>query len=441
MSVSTSVGPRTDAPVPFAIAGPAELRLGPERIGATSFTVTNLTGRPIRVRLQPRAAAPGNEAWYQVTGEREVPMAVGATLSVEVMARVPGDAPEGTSTLSLRAVDEADPERLTDGPAVAVTVPPPPPPPKKLPLVPILAAVLVLVLLGGGAFWFFAMCKQPPLNPAAPTIPDTAMVGVELKADVGRWERKPELTYQWFRCTGSTCEPIDDATADSYVPTVPDATLDLQLQVTGTNEDGALTASSNRSRVAQAPPRNTTLPALSGTPETGRTLTLDVGTWDDAVTIEQQWMSCPMDDASACTPIAGATGTTLLVGETLTAQMVRADVTATNPGGTMMLSSNTLGPIGVAKVPVPLVLGLQLGDGQTLIDALGLTANVIGQNSWCSVVLTQSIQAGTLVERGTAVTLTVAYQQFCLFLPDLGAINDRYLPFEITIPLQQGEGP
>ncbi len=43
-------------------------------------------------------------------------MAVGATLTVEVRAQVPVDAPAGSTTLKLRAVDEAEPERLTDGP-------------------------------------------------------------------------------------------------------------------------------------------------------------------------------------------------------------------------------------------------------------------------------------------------------------------------------------
>jgi hypothetical protein len=37
----------------FAVTAPSELTLAADRTGSTSFTVTNLTGRPVKVRLIP----------------------------------------------------------------------------------------------------------------------------------------------------------------------------------------------------------------------------------------------------------------------------------------------------------------------------------------------------------------------------------------------------
>lgn len=66
--------------------------------------------------MEPKAAPPAQDAWFRPVGDSEILMAVGAMLTVEVRAQVPVDAPAGSTTLKLRAVDEAEPERLTDGP-------------------------------------------------------------------------------------------------------------------------------------------------------------------------------------------------------------------------------------------------------------------------------------------------------------------------------------
>lgn len=46
--------------------------------------------------MEPKAAPPAQDAWFRPVGDSEILMAVGATLTVEVRAQVPVDAPAGT---------------------------------------------------------------------------------------------------------------------------------------------------------------------------------------------------------------------------------------------------------------------------------------------------------------------------------------------------------
>ena len=61
------------AAAPFAVAAPPELMLdGATRAGAARFTVTNLTGRPVRARMIPRGQDGAADGWLAVV--RVVPM-------------------------------------------------------------------------------------------------------------------------------------------------------------------------------------------------------------------------------------------------------------------------------------------------------------------------------------------------------------------------------
>ncbi|MGC5171748.1 hypothetical protein ACLQ2Q_13970, partial [Microbacterium sp. DT81.1] len=54
MSGTEGFGPRGPAAAegpPFAVAGPASVSLDAGRSGAGSFTVSNVTGRPVRARV------------------------------------------------------------------------------------------------------------------------------------------------------------------------------------------------------------------------------------------------------------------------------------------------------------------------------------------------------------------------------------------------------
>jgi hypothetical protein len=114
------------APAPFTVTAPPELMLGPTRAGTTTFTVTNLTGRPVRARMIPRGQNGAADAWMAVNGETEVPMGVATTVTVNVSVTVPETAPGGTYTLLLDVVPEDDTETVI-GQSVSFTAPPPTP--------------------------------------------------------------------------------------------------------------------------------------------------------------------------------------------------------------------------------------------------------------------------------------------------------------------------
>lgn len=114
------------APAPFSITAPPEVKLSAERVGTTTFTVTNLTGRPLRARMIPRGQAGAEDSWMSVVGDPEVPMGIAATVTVDVKITVPPSAPGGQHLLVLQVVPEDDTESVT-GQAVGFTAPPPQP--------------------------------------------------------------------------------------------------------------------------------------------------------------------------------------------------------------------------------------------------------------------------------------------------------------------------
>lgn len=118
---------RGPAPAPFSITAPPEVTLGADRVGTTTFTVTNLAGRPLRARMIPRGRGGAEDSWMSVVGDAEVPMGIAATVTVDVRIAVPPAAPGGQHLLVLEVVPEDDTETVT-GQAVAFTAPPPKPP-------------------------------------------------------------------------------------------------------------------------------------------------------------------------------------------------------------------------------------------------------------------------------------------------------------------------
>jgi hypothetical protein len=105
---------------PFAVTAPPSLTLAPDRTGTTTFTVTNLTGRPVKARLIPKGANGAENSWVSVVGPTEVPMGVAATITVDLRVVVPEAAPGGKHLLGLEVVAEDDTETVT-GQSVAFT--------------------------------------------------------------------------------------------------------------------------------------------------------------------------------------------------------------------------------------------------------------------------------------------------------------------------------
>jgi predicted secreted protein len=96
-------------------------------------------------------------------------------------------------------------------------------------------------------------------------------------------------------------------------------------------------------------PYNTVLPAVTGTPTNGQTLTRTLGTWagDATITYATQWQQSPTADPNdpRWTDISGATGATRVLGAGQVGAYVRARVTATNSVGSTVAFSNIVGPV------------------------------------------------------------------------------------------------
>lgn len=87
------------------------------------------------------------------------------------------------------------------------------------------------------------------------------------------------------------------------------------------------------SAAAAAPPANTALPTISGTAETGRTLTASAGSWTESPTsYAYQWERCDSTGAN-CANVSGATSSSYLLGSADAGCTMRVAVTATNSAG------------------------------------------------------------------------------------------------------------
>jgi len=96
-------------------------------------------------------------------------------------------------------------------------------------------------------------------------------------------------------------------------------------------------------------PYNTVLPAITGTPTVGQTLTTTNGTWagNATITFARQWQRGNVADHGnpSWTNIASATNLTYVLQSADSAKRIRCIVTATNSEGSTVALSNIVGPI------------------------------------------------------------------------------------------------
>jgi hypothetical protein len=95
-----------------------------------------------------------------------------------------------------------------------------------------------------------------PVNTVAPRISGSAVQGRTLSASAGSWAGypTPAMSSQWMRCnrSGGLCSAISGATGMTYVPTAPDVSHTLQVDIHGTNTVGSALARSALTAVVQA---------------------------------------------------------------------------------------------------------------------------------------------------------------------------------------------
>jgi hypothetical protein len=97
--------------------------------------------------------------------------------------------------------------------------------------------------------------------------------------------------------------------------------------VTASNNGGSDTATS-AAKLIKTPPKNTVAPTITGTPQVGRTLTCNKGTWTGSapITYKYQWLRNG-------SPIAGATAASYVAKAADKSKFLSCKVTAKNVAG------------------------------------------------------------------------------------------------------------
>jgi hypothetical protein len=119
------------------------------------------------------------------------------------------------------------------------------------------------------------------------------------------------------------------------------------FQVTGANAAASVpAASAQTAAVAGAPPRDASLPSITGTANAGYTLTGHTGTWKGSPTIAfaYQWLRSGM-------PIVGATNPTYTLVDGDAGNPISLQVTASNGYGTPQTATSQAPAIGVGIAP------------------------------------------------------------------------------------------
>lgn len=207
----------------------------------------------------------------------------------------------------------------------------------------------ILVSAGAGAVSeVFA-----PENVAPPSIIGTAKVGETLTGDDGEWSGTPAptLTRQWKRDGGA----ISGATGATYDLVEGDVGAEITITVTATNSAGAASETSapvGPVEAALSAPVNTSVPAVTGDPQVGETLSATNGVWtgNPAPSYTLQWERSANGEGG-WEEIAGATSATYELVEGDEQMFVRCVVTAENSEGSDSAESNVVGPVTAEVAP------------------------------------------------------------------------------------------
>jgi hypothetical protein len=219
-----------------------------------------------------------------------------------------------------------------------------------------------LLLPSGGS----ARTQAPPQNTGEPRVFGNSIEGARLTAGNGSWSGTSPFTfhYRWLRCdtagggvNGVNCTGVSAATSKTYVVRHADVGHRMRVRVTARNSEGSATATSNAADVVLSastagPPRNTTPPAVAGTPQVGNTLTASDGSWVGAqpFTFTYQWRRCDSTGGS-CADIAGGTAKAYAVNSADEGKTLRVRATARNARGSSSSTSVPTGVVGKADLP------------------------------------------------------------------------------------------
>ena len=197
----------------------------------------------------------------------------------------------------------------------------------------------------------------PATNSAAPAVSGTPQQGRTLVVSSGTWTPASTLSEQWEDCNGSGtgCAAIAGATGHSY--TLQAGDVGHTVVVAETADDGnpskPVADSQPTAVVTAAPaPLSTSRPAISGTPQEGRTLTESHGGWSGLFTgmYSYQWEDCT-GAGTGCTAIAGASAQTYTLRAADLGHAIAVVETASNGANRASARSSPTSPVTAATPP------------------------------------------------------------------------------------------
>ncbi|MHB8491638.1 MAG: S8 family peptidase, partial [Solirubrobacteraceae bacterium] len=139
-------------------------------------------------------------------------------------------------------------------------------------------------------------CEEAaPKNTALPTISGEALESKTLSAGAGSWASNPtSFSYRWLRCntTGGSCVEIGGQALAAYELTSADVGHTIRVEVTAKNGAGEGKATSEQTAtVAEAAPKNTALPTISGEALESKTLSAGAGSWaSNPTSFSYRWL-------------------------------------------------------------------------------------------------------------------------------------------------------
>jgi hypothetical protein len=185
-----------------------------------------------------------------------------------------------------------------------------------------------------------------------------------------------------------------------------------------------LAAVAGRAEIAdsapQAAPANQSPPAVSGTPEEGKTLTTSNGTWTGTapITYAYSWRRCDADGGS-CSQIGGATDKTYVLKKVDVGNTIRSRVTARNADGSTSATSVPTAVIRAAAAPAtgcngnaPIPIANVALPDRLNIDAQTISPSVVGRSTKSITMRFHVTCKGKAVQGAVVYAPAVPYNQF-----------------------------
>ena len=204
---------------------------------------------------------------------------------------------------------------------------------------------------------------KAPKKLVLPDVTGKPAAGSYLKATLGTWASNPvaKTSIQWFRCETATkasgspapgsCSAISGANKARYKLGSDDKGKFVTVEITAVNSEGEASTTAASEHVVQEP-TVTSDPSISGTATTGKTLSLEDGTWESFPSAKTtvQWYRCnkstsagskSFKSSAGCGAIGGATKRSYRVTDADLGKYLSVLVRSVNAVGTVSVTAGS----------------------------------------------------------------------------------------------------